>query len=185
MMGIKRRPDEKDTKEKQDEDCGLILDCQVDVEIIDLDPISKDHEEEQMPKKRCLEHKSSPKPKTNTTMRRSACLETLCASKNGGLPVMPLAPYLPPSSENLDLQDITLADFFYVYSFLRTFSMVLFISPFTIEAFAESLSCQFSNSLIDFAHFSLLKIIKKHLEYLAGEDDVFASNLLRYFALFF
>ncbi|WOK99079.1 hypothetical protein Cni_G07791 [Canna indica] len=88
-------------------------------------------------------------------------------------------PELPPSSSNLDLHELPILDFFSVYSFLRSFSRVLFLSPFSLEMFLAALRCNFANSLIDHIHFSILQTLKQHLEFLSGEGSQPAIHCLR------
>ncbi|XP_042483190.1 DDT domain-containing protein PTM-like isoform X2 [Macadamia integrifolia] len=86
---------------------------------------------------------------------------------------------LPPSSKNLNLDEIPILDLFSVYSCLRSFSTSLFLSPFDLEAFVAAVKCKFANSLIDFIHFSILQTLKLHLEFLSKEGPELASNCLR------
>ena len=92
---------------------------------------------------------------------------------------------LPPSSQNLNLDGIPIFDFFSVYAFLRSFSTLLYLSPFELEDFAEALRCDFSNPLFDFVHVSLLQTLRKHLEFLSDEGSQSASSCLRYPSFFF
>ncbi|XP_043692169.1 DDT domain-containing protein PTM-like [Telopea speciosissima] len=86
---------------------------------------------------------------------------------------------LLPSSKNLNLDEIPILDLFSVYSFLRSFSTSLFLSPFDLEAFVAAVKCKFANSLIDFIHFSILQTLKLHLEFLSKEGPESASACLR------
>ncbi|KAF8398307.1 hypothetical protein HHK36_017234 [Tetracentron sinense] len=86
---------------------------------------------------------------------------------------------LPPSSENLKLDEIPILDLFSVYACLRSFSTLLFLSPFDLEAFVEALKCKLANSLIDFIHLSILQTLKIHLEFLSNEGSQSASGCLR------
>ncbi|XP_052197316.1 DDT domain-containing protein PTM isoform X7 [Diospyros lotus] len=93
--------------------------------------------------------------------------------------VLPPKLPLPPSSENLNLDGIPILDLFSVYACLRSFSTLLFLSPFELEDFVAALRCEAPNLLLDFIHVSLLKTLRKHLELLSGENSVSASNCLR------
>ncbi|XP_042515683.1 DDT domain-containing protein PTM-like [Macadamia integrifolia] len=86
---------------------------------------------------------------------------------------------LPHSSESLNLDGIPILDLFSVYSCLRSFSALLFLSPFDLEVFAAAVKCKFANSLIDFIHFSILHTLKLHLEFLSSEGSESASACLR------
>ncbi|RZS14486.1 hypothetical protein BHM03_00046178, partial [Ensete ventricosum] len=93
-------------------------------------------------------------------------------------------PDLPPSSSDLDLNGLPILDFFSVYTFLRSFSRVLFLSPFSLPMFLSALRCEFPNSLIDHIHFSILQTLKQHLELLSEEGYQPATDSLRYFLIF-
>ncbi|XP_058107146.1 DDT domain-containing protein PTM [Magnolia sinica] len=86
---------------------------------------------------------------------------------------------LPPSSKNLTIDELPILDFFSVYACLRSFSTVLFLSPFSLEAFVAALKCNFANSLIDSIHMSILQTLKLHLDFLSNEGSESASDCLR------
>ncbi|XP_051118610.1 LOW QUALITY PROTEIN: DDT domain-containing protein PTM-like [Andrographis paniculata] len=86
---------------------------------------------------------------------------------------------LPPSSCNLDLCGVSVADLVSVYSFLRSFSTLLFLSPFEFDDFLLSVKAEDSTLLFDSIHVSLLRTLKKHLESLSEEGSLSASNCLR------
>lgn len=86
---------------------------------------------------------------------------------------------LPPSSCNMDLIGISLFDLVSVYTFLRSFSAMLFLSPFELDDFVTSVKCTDSSLLFDSIHVSLLKTLRKHLESLAAEGSISASDCLR------
>ncbi|XP_064934650.1 DDT domain-containing protein PTM [Musa acuminata AAA Group] len=88
-------------------------------------------------------------------------------------------PELPPSSSDLDLNDLPVLDFFSVYTLLRSFSRVLFLSPFSRPMFLSALRCEYPNSLIDHIHFSILQTLKQHLELLSEEGYQPATDSLR------
>lgn len=91
----------------------------------------------------------------------------------------PTKPKLPSSSDNLNLEDIPICDVFSVYSFLRSFSTLLFLSPFELGDFVEALRCKTPSLLFDYIHLSLLQILRKHLESLSDENSESASTCLR------
>ncbi|XP_024027304.1 DDT domain-containing protein PTM isoform X2 [Morus notabilis] len=96
-------------------------------------------------------------------------------------PVVVLPPklQLPPSSQSLDLKDIPILDLFSVYACLRSFSTLLFLSPFELEEFVAAVKCKSPTSLFDNVHISILRTLRKHLEYLSNEGSESASDCLR------
>ncbi|KAG5577610.1 hypothetical protein H5410_057744 [Solanum commersonii] len=86
---------------------------------------------------------------------------------------------LPPSSRSLDLDAIPVLDVFSVYSFLRSFSTLLFLSPFELEDFVACIKANAPTLLFDSIHFSLLQILRKHLKSLSDESSESASGCLR------
>ncbi|GMI94647.1 DDT-PHD PROTEIN3 [Hibiscus trionum] len=94
-------------------------------------------------------------------------------------PVLPPKLQLPPSSKNLNLDGISVLDIFSIYAFLRSFSTLLFLSPFELEGFVAALKCQTPSTLFDCIHVSILQTLKKHLEYLSNEGSESASECLR------
>ncbi|KAK9125126.1 hypothetical protein Scep_013972 [Stephania cephalantha] len=86
---------------------------------------------------------------------------------------------LPASSKNLNIDETLVLDIFSIYACLRSFSTVLFLSPFDLIAFVEAVKDSAPNSLIDWIHFTLLQSLKSHLEFLSNEGSEFASNCLR------
>lgn len=95
------------------------------------------------------------------------------------LSILPPKLQLPPSSAYLNLDGIPVLDLFSVYAFLRSFSNLLFLSPFKLEDFVASIRCRTPNLLIDFIHVSLLQTLRKHMEFLSDESSLSASNCLR------
>jgi len=93
--------------------------------------------------------------------------------------VLPPKMVLPPSSTNLNLEEIPVLDLFFVYSCLRSFSTLLYLSPFELEDLVAALKSRVSNLLIDFIHVSMLQTLRKHLEFLANEGCESASICLR------
>ncbi|KAL4204305.1 hypothetical protein AMTRI_Chr01g109090 [Amborella trichopoda] len=86
---------------------------------------------------------------------------------------------LPPSSKDLQSDDLPVLDLFSVYSCLRSFSTSLFLSPFGLEDFVAALKNETANSLLDSIHFSLLQALKRHLKFLSAEGSNSASTCLR------
>ncbi|GAB2277054.1 hypothetical protein Dimus_011762 [Dionaea muscipula] len=86
---------------------------------------------------------------------------------------------LPPSSTNLNLDELSVLDVFSVYACLRSFSTLLYLSPFELEDLVGALKSNISNPLLDFIHVSLLQTLRKHLEFLSSEGSESASNCLR------
>ncbi|CAL5212450.1 unnamed protein product [Lathyrus oleraceus] len=86
---------------------------------------------------------------------------------------------LPPSSENLNLDGIPVVEFFSVYSCLRSFSTLLFLSPFELEHFVAALKSEIPSVLFDSIHVSILLTLRKHLEFLSTEGCQSASICLR------
>ncbi|XP_073114009.1 DDT domain-containing protein PTM isoform X2 [Elaeis guineensis] len=99
--------------------------------------------------------------------------------KDCGLVVEDSKLELPPSSNDVDLDGLPILDLFSVYTCLRSFSRLLFLSPFRLEAFVAALRCKFVNNLIDSIHFSLLQALKQHLEFLSEEGSRSAADCLR------
>ncbi|XVF19324.1 hypothetical protein REPUB_Repub11eG0100700 [Reevesia pubescens] len=93
--------------------------------------------------------------------------------------ILPPKRQLPPSSQNLNLDGIAALDIFSIYACLRSFSTLLFLSPFELEDFVAALKCQSPSSLFDCIHVSILQTLKKHLEYLCNEGSESASECLR------
>ncbi|KAJ7012803.1 DDT domain-containing protein PTM-like isoform X2 [Populus alba x Populus x berolinensis] len=93
--------------------------------------------------------------------------------------VLPPKLQLPPSSQSLDLSGIPVLDLFSVYACLRSFSTLLFLSPFGLEEFVAAVKGNFPSSLFDCIHVSILQTLRKHLENLSNEVSESASNCLR------
>ncbi|CAL1391027.1 unnamed protein product [Linum trigynum] len=95
------------------------------------------------------------------------------------LVVLPPKVQLPPSSQNIDLGGIHTLDVFSIYTCLRSFSTLLFLSPFKLEDFVDALTSNLPSVLFDCIHVSVLQILKQHLEYLSEEGSESASDCLR------
>ncbi|KAI4322361.1 hypothetical protein L6164_022064 [Bauhinia variegata] len=86
---------------------------------------------------------------------------------------------LPPSSGTIGAPEQYVSHLFSVYGFLRSFSIRLFISPFSLDDFVGSLNCRVSNTLFDAIHVSLMRALRRHLEMLSSEGSERASKCLR------
>ena len=104
-------------------------------------------------------------------------------------PLNPLAPQLhvpsqalalPPSSGSIGVSEESVGCLLSVYSFLRAFSLPLFLSPFGLGDFVGSLNCTLQNSLLDSIHVSLMRALGRHLDVLSSEGSQPASRCLRY-----
>ncbi|KAH9321819.1 hypothetical protein KI387_016458 [Taxus chinensis] len=93
--------------------------------------------------------------------------------------LLPLMQPLPQSSGNLPIPENSVADLFSVYMFLRSFSDLLFLSPFSLDDFVGALNFKTTNSLLDSVHVSLLRALRRHLEMLTEEGNDMATKCLR------
>lgn len=87
---------------------------------------------------------------------------------------------LPPSSGGLDLNGASAFEVFSVYAFLRSFSTLLFLSPFDLDDFVSCVKSKDSTLLFDSIHVSLLRALQMKLKSLSNEGSATASNCLRY-----
>lgn len=94
-------------------------------------------------------------------------------------PMVP-PPQLPPSSGNIGLPEEYVSHLFSVYGFLRTCSIRLFLSPFTLDDLVGSLNCIVPNTLLDAIHVALLRALRRHLEALSSSGLELASKCLWY-----
>lgn len=85
----------------------------------------------------------------------------------------------PPSSGTIGIPEPYVSHLFAVYGFLRSFSIRLFLCPFSLDDFVGSLNCQVSNTLCDAIHVSLMRALRRHLETLVSEGSEQASKCLR------
>lgn len=104
----------------------------------------------------------------------------ICCKESEKPSLLPPKLQLPPSSHNLNLDDVPVLDVFSVYACLRSFSTLLFLSPFELEDFVAALQFKFPTSLFDNVHVSILQILRNHLEYLSNEGSESAAECLRY-----
>ncbi|KOM51112.1 hypothetical protein LR48_Vigan08g193900 [Vigna angularis] len=86
---------------------------------------------------------------------------------------------LPPSSTNLNLDGVPVLELFSIYACLRSFSTLLFLSPFELEDLVAALKSEIPSLLFDSIHVSILQTLRKQLEYLSNEGCQSASNCLR------
>lgn len=86
---------------------------------------------------------------------------------------------LPPSSGDIAVPEESISYLFSVYSFLRSFSVQLFLSPFGLDEFVGSLNCMVQNSLMDAIHLQLMRSLRRHLQVLSSEGLELASKCLR------
>ncbi|XP_071696426.1 DDT domain-containing protein PTM-like [Rutidosis leptorrhynchoides] len=86
---------------------------------------------------------------------------------------------LPPSTGNLNLDGLPVLGLFSVYAFLRSFSTILHLSPFGLGDFVASIRSKSPNLLIDSVHVSLLRILRKNLEFQSREGSTSATSCLR------
>lgn len=100
------------------------------------------------------------------------------ASLEGEVPSIP-QPELPRSSGTVGIPEEFVSHLFSVYSFLRSFSIQLFLSPFTLDDFVGSLNCVVPNSLLDSIHVALLRALRRHIERLSSEGSELASKCTR------
>lgn len=92
---------------------------------------------------------------------------------------LPLPLPLPPSSGTIGVPEKYVSHLFAVYTFLRSFSTRLFLSPFTLDEFVGALNCRVSNTLVDAIHVSLMRALRRHLENLSAAGSRIASKCLR------
>ncbi|KAE8653519.1 hypothetical protein Csa_007470 [Cucumis sativus] len=106
--------------------------------------------------------------------------EKQVAYDGSDMPVgLPFKLQLPPSSKNLNLDDISILDLFSIYACLRSFSTLLFLSPFELDDFVAALKCKSPTILFDNIHLSVLQTLRKHLEDLSTEGSESALSCLR------
>ncbi|WVZ88295.1 hypothetical protein U9M48_034831 [Paspalum notatum var. saurae] len=86
---------------------------------------------------------------------------------------------LPPSSGDIPVPEECISHLFSVYSFLRSFSVPLFLSPFGLDDFVAAVNCAAQNNLLDAVHVSLLRALRRHLESKSAEGSQLASNCLK------
>lgn len=95
------------------------------------------------------------------------------------IPSLPPPLQFPPSSGTIGVPEPYVSHLLAVYGFLRSFSIRLFLSPFSLDDFVGSLNCQVSNTLFDSIHVSLMRALRRHLETLSSDGSEHASKCLR------
>ncbi|XP_010419831.1 PREDICTED: DDT domain-containing protein PTM-like [Camelina sativa] len=126
--------------------------------------------------KACLVDEVSPSPSVSSlTEEKTWTLD----GKTENISELPPKPQLPPSSHLLNLDGLPILDVFTAYSCLRSFSTLLFLSPFELKDFVEALRCTSPSLLFDSIHVAVLQILRKHLKQLAAEGDSSAASCLR------
>ncbi|BBN07392.1 protein MpPTM1 [Marchantia polymorpha subsp. ruderalis] len=93
--------------------------------------------------------------------------------------ILPLKDPLPASSSTLGPIEDCVGDLFQVYSFLRSFSHALFLSPFGLEEFVVALTSTSVSPMLDCIHVSLLQGLRRHLEKLSKNSNNSATFCLR------
>ncbi|GMG98484.1 hypothetical protein Nepgr_000324 [Nepenthes gracilis] len=91
--------------------------------------------------------------------------------------VIPL-PEWPPSSGTIGLPEEYIPHLFSVYGFLRSFSIRLFLSPFTLDDLVGCLNCTVPSSLLDAIHVALLRAVRLRLEALSSDGSELASKCI-------
>ncbi|XP_060173951.1 DDT domain-containing protein PTM-like isoform X2 [Lycium barbarum] len=94
------------------------------------------------------------------------------------VPLFP-APQLPPSSDSIGIPEEYVSYLLSVYSFLRSFSIRLFLCPFGLDDFVGALNCSAPNTLLDSVHVALMSALRRHLRKLSSDGSVLASKCLR------
>lgn len=94
----------------------------------------------------------------------------------------PLAPppELPPSSGHIGVPEEYVSHLLSVHSFLRSFSVPLFLYPFGLDDFVGALNCLVANTLLDSIHVALLHVVKRHIERLSSEGSELELKCTRY-----
>ncbi|XP_011005757.1 PREDICTED: uncharacterized protein LOC105111939 [Populus euphratica] len=93
-------------------------------------------------------------------------------------PVIP-PPQLPSSSGSIGVPDEYVSHLFSVYTFLRSFNIRLFLSPFTLDDLVGAVNCPAQNTLLDAIHVALMRVLRRHLEALSSDGSELASKCLR------
>ncbi|KAL9171363.1 hypothetical protein ABFS82_04G204400 [Erythranthe guttata] len=94
----------------------------------------------------------------------------------------PLAPppELPPSSGHIGVPEEYVSHLLSVHSFLRSFSIPLYLYPFGLDDFVGALNCSVANTLLDSVHVALLRVLKRHIERLSSCGSELAVKCMRY-----
>uniref|UniRef100_A0A803QKU9 Uncharacterized protein n=1 Tax=Cannabis sativa TaxID=3483 RepID=A0A803QKU9_CANSA len=108
----------------------------------------------------------------------SECARDRDLSIEAEVPAVP-PPQLPPSSGTIGVPEQYVSQLFSVYGFLRSFSICLFLSPFTLDDFVGSLKCRVPNTLSDAIHVSVMRALRRHLDRISEDGSELASKCLR------
>ena len=105
-----------------------------------------------------------------------------CEGAQGEETKQPLVPPpdLPPSSGHIGVPEECVSHLLSVYSFLRSFSVRLFLYPFALDDFVGALNCSVANTLLDSVHLALMCFLKRQLEKIHADGSGLASKVLRY-----
>ncbi|KAL9267860.1 DDT domain-containing protein [Drosera capensis] len=90
-----------------------------------------------------------------------------------------IPPELPPSSGTIAVPEEYVPNLLSVYGFLRSFSVKLFLAPFTLDDLVGCLNCAVPSSLLDAIHVALLRAVRKYLEAESSGGSERASKCLR------
>ncbi|KAK4440655.1 DDT domain-containing protein PTM [Sesamum alatum] len=93
-------------------------------------------------------------------------------------PLVP-PPELPPSSGHIGVPEEYVSHLLSVHSFLRSFSVPLFLYPFGLDEFVGALNSSVANTLLDSVHVALLRVLKRHIERLSSEGSGVALKCMR------
>ncbi|KAL8151140.1 hypothetical protein V2J09_020948 [Rumex salicifolius] len=104
--------------------------------------------------------------------------EDLDLQQKNQAPTVP-PPELPPSSGTIGLPEDCVPYLFSIYGFLRSFSVILFLSPFTLDDLVGCLNCSVPNMLLDAIHVALLRKVRQRLETLSSDGSELALECLR------
>lgn len=88
-------------------------------------------------------------------------------------------PELPPSSGHIGIPEEYVPHLLSVYSFLRSFSVRLFLYPFELDEFVGALNCSAANTLLDSVHVALMCFLKRQFEKHPSDGSELASKVLR------
>ncbi|XP_073312587.1 DDT domain-containing protein PTM-like [Primulina huaijiensis] len=94
------------------------------------------------------------------------------------VPLVP-PPELPPSSGHIGVPEEYVSHLLSVYTFLRSFSVRLFLYPFGLDEFVGALNCSVANTLLDSVNVALMLVLKRHFERLSSEGSELALKCLR------
>lgn len=88
-------------------------------------------------------------------------------------------PQLPSSSGHIGIPEEYVPHLLSVYSFLRSFSVRLFLYPFEFDDFVGALNCSAANTLLDSVHVALMCFLKRQFEKNPSDGSELASKVIR------